>query len=352
MDADRLYLETTDVDFARWLVDRCQAVSEASWPSGAGRIIALQAHQRPVLGQYLGIDIGGVYSEGGMLAGRPSGLLHFTVLPIGRGNYIEVHATCAEPALRPYLDRLIVEMAQLWVRDRDDLDPDKRHLLRQMHLSADLAGFAAGLREWTAAYRDDEVQAASFFIAGRRTAAQEGIAPQAGPARQSWIITLRLRSWNRPWAGIHELKLELEAAEQQGRQSLAVVVAQPGFRYREAQPFVEALTAYCRRAWRAIPMTHGVFADRPPSSQTDARPGSPDLFGRLPWELVPDHLWDRKALQLWWQGRSCPEIGRDVHQSAKTILNRLCTLRKSYGTAIVPTDQQRLEKGIRVRAAG
>jgi hypothetical protein len=57
--------------------------------------------------------------------------------------------------------------------------------------------------------------------------------------------------------------------------------------------------------------------------------------------LIPDHLWDRQALRLWWEGLTCPEIGRRLSQAPKTVRNRLTLLRKEYGTDVVPTNRRR-----------
>lgn len=59
------------------------------------------------------------------------------------------------------------------------------------------------------------------------------------------------------------------------------------------------------------------------------------------WEQVPEHRWDREALQLWHEGHSCSEIAARIKQAPKTIRNKLTDLRNRYGTEIVPLDENR-----------
>ena len=62
--------------------------------------------------------------------------------------------------------------------------------------------------------------------------------------------------------------------------------------------------------------------------------------GSEPWTQIPDHGWDRQALDLWWQGLTVPEIANRLHMGEKTVRNRLTTMRKVYGEKIVPTARQ------------
>lgn len=62
--------------------------------------------------------------------------------------------------------------------------------------------------------------------------------------------------------------------------------------------------------------------------------------GSRPWELIPDHLWDRVAVRLWCLGRSNQEIGRRLHLRPRTVTNRIGLLRKLYPLAGIPTHQQ------------
>lgn len=65
---------------------------------------------------------------------------------------------------------------------------------------------------------------------------------------------------------------------------------------------------------------------------------------RPAWEQIRDHNWDQEALQLWWAGYTCPEIGAHLHKAQKTIRGRLSVLRKIYGTDLIPKHPQRWER--------
>lgn len=77
-------------------------------------------------------------------------------------------------------------------------------------------------------------------------------------------------------------------------------------------------------------------------SGTALEPATQD---RPAWEQIRDHNWDREALQLWWAGYTCPEIGAQLQplKAPKTIRGRLSVLRKIYGTDLIPKQPQRWE---------
>ena len=63
-----------------------------------------------------------------------------------------------------------------------------------------------------------------------------------------------------------------------------------------------------------------------------------------PWEVVEDHLSDRIIVKLWHGGYRNSEIGKKVNLAPETVTNVLSTLRKRYGTDVVPTNDQRRKK--------
>lgn len=63
--------------------------------------------------------------------------------------------------------------------------------------------------------------------------------------------------------------------------------------------------------------------------------------GGKPWEQIPDHNWDRSALELFFKGLTYKEIGNRLNKSQGTIMNRFNYLRKKYGEIIVPKANNR-----------
>ena len=57
-----------------------------------------------------------------------------------------------------------------------------------------------------------------------------------------------------------------------------------------------------------------------------------------PWVKIPDVGWNRKAVELWHAGYTAREIASMIDRdlTSKTILNVISTLRRIYGTDVVP----------------
>ena len=70
-----------------------------------------------------------------------------------------------------------------------------------------------------------------------------------------------------------------------------------------------------------------------------------------PWLRIPDHLWDREAVRLWWDLHTAQEIALTLGNEGKAnvkprrITNRLSELRQHYPDE-VPTNQERRRKFI------
>ncbi|HNT23303.1 MAG TPA: hypothetical protein PKM21_02980 [Anaerolineales bacterium] len=63
-----------------------------------------------------------------------------------------------------------------------------------------------------------------------------------------------------------------------------------------------------------------------------------------PWELIPEHYWDRLAVEMWCNGHKAKEIAPKVGVSAEAVTNRLSELRKFYPEAGIPTHEERRRK--------
>jgi hypothetical protein len=96
---------------------------------------------------------------------------------------------------------------------------------------------------------------------------------------------------------------------------------------RDAEEIFESFRAYMQEAG---------YLDQQPQGPVPTE----EAEGREPWEQIPDHNWDRKALELWCTGYTHREIGDKVGVTGKTVQNRMTDLRKFYGTEIVPYKKQ------------
>ena len=66
-----------------------------------------------------------------------------------------------------------------------------------------------------------------------------------------------------------------------------------------------------------------------------------------PWEIIPDVGWNRKAVELWHAGCTSREIARMIGRdlTPKTILNVISSLRRIYGTDVVPERRTKSKPG-------
>ena len=73
--------------------------------------------------------------------------------------------------------------------------------------------------------------------------------------------------------------------------------------------------------------------EAPPSQQVLIEQSAPgDLAGdgahdRQPWQVIPDHLWDRVAVKLWCAGYTNKEIADKVKVHPRTVTKCICALR-------------------------
>lgn len=66
-----------------------------------------------------------------------------------------------------------------------------------------------------------------------------------------------------------------------------------------------------------------------------------------PWDLIPDHSWDKAAVEMWQGGNTNVMIGMRVQAAPRTVTNVICKLRKRYPQAGIFTDKQRPKLMIR-----
>ncbi|MBI3243463.1 MAG: hypothetical protein HYZ49_14360 [Chloroflexi bacterium] len=358
-----MYIETSDDEFISWLGNQLQEATSERFPTGDGVIRLGKAERRILLLERLSLEIDGIYTDStGMSLTMPK-LFQIGVTPVGLGKSIEITATCHEPALQGYLVRLLADIAHHWPPAGETMwagEPRKtEHLLRQLKLRTSFKGFEQELKSLAAVFVGGGVcyvtlaERRNYLLQPHQTTDRHGT-PLVPEQKRSWEVRLKLQTMERPWQSLDEIALDVEVSRIAGKYPLMMTVMSVGYKYREAEPFVEALAARCRAAWRVAPE-----AGKPGGNSQSSHPVEPRKVesgqtqnAKQRWDEIPDHAWDRKALALWWEDYSCPEIGEKLSQSAKTVLNRLSALRQMYGTEIVPTDKQRRERNRKVRTPG
>jgi hypothetical protein len=348
-----LYIGMSAAECVTWLQEYTQTAGQAPYRTEQGEIVLEPAQQRRLLNQYLAMEIDGVHTDGTGSVERLTGVITFRVLPIGKGASIEVAGVCREPAVEPYFVGLVESLVAqqrvppdaYWLGELRKIEQQ----VAQTLLKTDWRSFERALKEFAGDYHTDEIRYVAATerhdLVQRERAVDRHNQPLDRRKKRSWRVDLALATVGRTWQGIEQIWLDFELSRISGKYPLRLTVTVEGFRYREVEPLAAAFLAHCQRLWRTSPVDQAETESRPASSvalQAETQP----------WEQIPDHLWDRKALELWWQDYTCPEIGNKIGQSPKTVLNRISVLRKLYGEALVPTEKQRRAKARKLRTTG
>ena len=78
----------------------------------------------------------------------------------------------------------------------------------------------------------------------------------------------------------------------------------------------------------------------------DSESSSP-MVDNDPWDRIPDHRWDRRAVKCLWEGLTDPEIAKTLDGlDAKTVTNRLSTLRRLYPDHVPTRGELRKRRGL------
>lgn len=110
----------------------------------------------------------------------------------------------------------------------------------------------------------------------------------------------------------------------------------------------EKIQASWQRPERSVPGT--MNEDQIPESEAwaersqegmEKRGSETEQKSSKPWELIPEHRWDRTAVKMWCEGYLGQEIANRVNVTAKTVHNRLSRLRQLYPDADIPLDSER-----------
>jgi hypothetical protein len=340
-------VETSDAVFLKWLWDYVSASAATQFPATRGLASfgnLLIEPLDPVLPLRATIN-GGVRDEDGH--GYPlSRPVEAAVTPIGAGDRVQVELDADAADAQAYLVQLVTTILGQWPSTAETLwvnQPSRQERpLGQIRLKTDPAHFSRGLVEFAEQYHPATTVAVHF--SERTTPASENYTKNVQPNRtagrwapRAWDIHLRLPRLARPYLTISELVLRLELSRLSGHYPVMATLTQCGkYVFPEFESFSRDFMAWCRQNWRAAPDA--------PAQAAFAVPQQP-IPSRQPWHQVPEHLWDRRALELWWAGHSHKEIGQQLSQAPKTIRNRLAQLRKEFGPQIVPLRHGRDNSG-------
>lgn len=352
------YVQTTAAEFMAWLKQYSQTTPARSLATPQGQLTVEAAH--PYLGMSLvsRMDMDGVLTHPTGVTERLPSLIQVSVRPIGRGKSIEVLATNEHMASAPYMVQLLMAAVAHWQPANDAIWthqlPSQEHMLAELRLKTRLHGFETALGNFARAYHDEEVRSVS--ITERRDLLRPGrLTDRHGktldPKQQrSWMMTLNLHPSEmatQEIGTIGHLELDCEVSRTRGKYPWHLTLTCRGTRYYELEPFVAAFLTHCRATWATAPIQEVPAAEPSPNPPAPSAPSAASLESappqgeKPPWEQIPDHEWDRKALKLWWEDYPGPEISQQLHVAHKTVTNQLSLLRKLYGEALVPTEQQR-----------
>ncbi len=395
LDLPVLYLEATLQAFSSWLEQYTRQLSQAM-PSTENGMIYLnpaEAEISRMYGEY-SLIMHGIYQPPHQLLVNLPRALTFFIRPVGRSQTIVVRPVCQDLAFEPYFQEILASIRSTW----PDATPAQLKtasqapsgFLAQLRLKGSLDEFELELQHFTSRYQAANVEYASIQECSPSTAGTHSYSNrkyQNGAEKPEYSRTVKIHLLvdKQPFLSIRDIPIEIAATRLGGQYPLFLEVSFKNPLYRESFRFCEVFLTHCLGLWNSVPadfayMAQALRAERKlqagwiwpgstqPATETVAvieayRPAAapaqpepaipaPEAAPTAPatpaWEKITDHSWDRQALKLWWEGQTCPEIGKVISQSPKTVLNRLCTLRKVYGTDLIPIDKQRQKRDRRL----
>jgi hypothetical protein len=330
-------VEASDAVFLNWLVEFVNASSAVPFLTTRGSAsFGNMLIEAPDPALPLRTTVDGIIRDqagNGYPLLRP---LEVAVTPIGAGNRVKVELDADAANAQAYLVRLVNSITAQWPSAAEALwinQPSRQERsLGEIRLKTDPAHFGRGLVEFAEQYHPAAVVTVHFSersapASENHTKSVRTIRSDGHWGQQAWDVHLRLPGPSRPCLTISELALRLELSRMSGRYPVRATLTQCGkYVFPEVEAFARDFLAWCRQNWRAAP-------DEPAGAVAAAQQPTPS---RQPWYQVPEHLWDRRAVELWWAGHSHKEIGLQLHQAPKTVRNRLAQLRKAFGPHVIP----------------
>ncbi len=381
--------DATPQELIKTITDKVQQMAAYPLENGIFVFESVQETILPLM-QELALQVKGKLQGTDSLMPQPSVLAQFTFTPVGRGQTTEGKVISEDELLRPYLVEVCRRLSEKWPMAeatlRRDGDPKPEPSLSELQLLTDFENFQIELENFTQTYSTDAVKYVNlavrrdlFLHRGSFIDRKEQL---IDPNRvRSWEVRLNLLGVRNPWASKIELLIDVEISRLGGRfPVLLKITSMSSYTHLESVKFTNDFVLHCKKTWEwaatrpagesveigskhsasdGTPV-HELRAVRPeihktqpgqakpnaevPISESDGLappPASQAEPKSLPWERIPDFSWDRQALRLWWEGHTHKEIGQKLHLAEKTVLNRLSSLRKTYGEDIVVTERKR-----------
>ncbi len=285
-------VESSDVDFLKWLGDYVSASSAMQFPVVRGLASFGNMVIEPLdPGWPLHATVSGLVQdeEGrGYPLLRP---LEAAATPIGAGDRVTVELSTQVADAQAYLVRLMDAILTQWPAAAQGLwlhEPGRQeHPLGEIRLKTDPAHFALGLGEFARQYHAGGIVALHF--SERSGLASENHPKSVGHGQQAerrgqcaWDVHLHLPGPSRPYRRISELELGLVLSRMSGKYPVMATLTQCGkYVFLETERFARDFLSWCRENWRAAPEAPTV-----PAAVVRQPPSRPDQ----PWQRLPEHL--------------------------------------------------------------
>jgi len=348
-----IYLNAPATEFVEWLESWSRQCAKTAFAVGQYHVLLGAARKRVLLSQHLLFEIPGTLSG---IRDIPDDLavpVSFQVLPVGRGASVEVIGTSDIQGLLPYLVEFVSAATNHWPLAAANVwfgePPSHPVELYVLNIPTTISVLERELSQFAAGFSSLEIRSVTILP----ISATPEVPTEEQATRRQTHNNFRLSLHSAVWQGIDHIDLECIIARLSAKRPLTLTLRCHGFQYPEIASFTVAIIDYCRSRWSDTQVS-GVANHSGALAATSA--GKKRREGGLvteqtwtmadrPWELVADVAWDRLLLELWWKNSTAAAIGNKVGVTAKTVVNRLYELRKTYGASIVLTETQRRGRG-------
>ena len=368
-------VNATHRELIQWITEQTQKT--ASYALGNDTFVpaTIQESVLPLMHE-LALQVSGTLKGSESTSPKPLVSAAFIFTPVGRGHTTEVLARSDDSILLPYFvevgrtvgERWPMALTTMWFAQ----PPRSETTLSELQLLTDFENFEIELDNFARSYTSGNVRYVRIYPR-RGHLIHKGVLVDRkmqliDPQRQrSWDVRLDLDGAQNPWDKTIELQLDVETSRLGGRYPVLLnIVDMSHYAHLESAKFAEDFIQHCKRTWEWAPVLPATWAvqeqaprhpdnagarqnEKPIESETpvsqqevaESPPADQVAPEPPPWEKIPDLSWDREALRLWWEGYTHTEIAQRLHFATKTVLNRISSLRKTYGEQIVITERRR-----------